>query len=160
MDRQIENTMPETKADSRLSTSNATKLAPARSVSGSSHLMCRTPLWGVAGFLGCAYFSWLSFNHVAREDYVWPHDAWTAATYIVWILLLIGLAFDTRCLRERIFFGVLVVNFAIGCGLTLWYNIPSADVRGARIGTGALWVVAALTSLTTLRNLPELPRNR
>jgi hypothetical protein len=148
--------MPETKADSRPSA----KIAVARSSTGSSHLMCRTPLWGVAGFLGCAYFAWLSFNHVIREEYIWPHDAWTAATYIVWILLLVGVAFDTRCLRERMFFGVLVVNFAVGCGLTLWYNIPSADVRGARIGTGALWVVAALTSLSTLRNLPDPPRNR
>jgi len=142
--------MPETKADSRLSTSNATKLAPARSVSGSSHLMCRTPLWGVAGFLGCAYFSWLSFNHVAREDYVWPHDAWTAATYVVWIVLLTALTVDTRCWRERLFFGVLVVNFLVGFGLTLWRTIPVADVRMARVGTGALWALAGVLSLTTI----------
>jgi hypothetical protein len=74
----------------------------------------------------------------------------------VWILLLTGLALDTRCRRERVFFGLLVVNFVIGCGLTLWYNIPSADVRTARIGTGALWALAALVSLTTLAAAPEL----
>jgi hypothetical protein len=34
--------------------------------------------------------------------------------------------------------------------LTLWYDIPASDVRTARIGTGALWAVAALLSLTTL----------
>ena len=82
----------------------------------SGHLMCRTPLWGVAGFLGCAYFAWISFSHVTRHEYEWPHDAWTTATYIVWILLLAGLALDTRCLRERLFFGVLVVNFVVGAG--------------------------------------------
>jgi hypothetical protein len=112
--------------------------------------MCRTPLWGVAGFLGCAYFAWISFSHVTRHEYEWPHDAWTTATYIVWILLLAGLALDTRCLRERLFFGVLVVNFVVGCGLTLWRNVPPADVRTARIGTGALWGLAAVMSLTTM----------
>jgi hypothetical protein len=116
----------------------------------SRHLMCRTSLWGVAGFLGCAYFTWVSFSHVTRNEYDWPHDAWTVATYLVWIVLLAALAFDTRCLRERLFFVVLVINFLIGCGLTLWGNVPAADMRMARIGTGALWAVAAVASLTTV----------
>ncbi len=120
-----------------------------------SHLMCSTPLWGVAGFLGCAYFTWISFGHVIHNEYGWPHDYWTVATYIVWIVLLAGLALDVRCLRERLFFGVLVINFVVGCGLTLWRNIPSADVRTARIGTGALWALAALVSLTTLGRASE-----
>jgi hypothetical protein len=121
--------------------------------------MCRTPLWGLAGFLGCAYFAWISFGRVARNEYDWPHDGWTAATYIVWIILLTGLAVDTRCLRERLFFSVLVVNFVIGFGLTLWHNISLADVRTARIGTGALWAAAAVVSLTTLRNAVNARRN-
>lgn len=137
MDRQIEN-------------ANLQMNAKQKQSSRSPHLMCRTSLWGVAGFLGCAYFAWVSFGHVTRGEYEWPHDAWTAATYIVWIMLLAGLAIDTRCLRERMFFGVLVINFVAGFGLTLWSNIPSADVHTARIATGALWVVAALLSLTTL----------
>jgi hypothetical protein len=112
--------------------------------------MCRTTLWGVAGFLGCAYFTWLSFLHVTRNEYDWPHDAWTAATYIVWIVLLTGLALDTHCLRERLFFGVLVANFVVGFALTLWHSVPASDVRAARIGTGALWAVGALASLTTV----------
>jgi hypothetical protein len=145
MDRQIENAEGEVEAKSK----------PKQPYS-SGHLMCRTPLWGVAGFLGCAYFAWISFSHVAHNEYVWPHDFWTAATYIVWILLLAGLALDTRCLRERLFFGVLVINFVVGCGLTLWNNVQSADVRTARIGTGVLWAVAALLSLTTLGSAPEL----
>jgi hypothetical protein len=124
----------------------------------SGHLMCRSSLWGVAGFLGCAYFAWISFGHISRNEYDWPHDAWTAATYVVWILLLAGLALDTRCFRERIFFGVLVINFIVGFGLTLWHNIPSPDVRTARIGTGALWALAALVSLTTLGKPRELGR--
>ena len=69
-----------------------------------------------------------------------------------------GLALDTRCWRERLFFGLLVINFVIGCGLTLWHSVPSADVRTARIGTGALWAMAALVSLTTLAGTPDLRR--
>ena len=150
MDRQIENAKVQT------GTNSETKPGARQSSYGSGHLMCRAPLWGVAGFLGCAYFAWVSFAHVARNEYDWPHDLWTAATYIVWILLLAGLAFDTRCLRERIFFSVLVINFVVGCGLTLWSSIPSADVRAARIATGALWALAALVSLTTLGNASEV----
>ena len=119
------------------------------------HLMCRTPLWGVAGFIGCAYFAWISFAHVLRRDYEWPHDLWTAATYLVRIVLLAGLALDTRCLRERFFFGLLVINFVVGCGLTLWHSIPASDVRTARIATGALWALAALAGLSTLAGAPE-----
>jgi len=156
MDKRIENAKAEAdaNADSDLVAKTGAK-APQRS----GHLMCRTPLWGVAGFLGCAYFAWVSFAHVTRNEYEWPHDLWTAATYVVWILLLAGLAYDTRCVRERLFFGVLVINFLVGCGLSLWRNIPSGDVRAARIGTGALWAVAALASLTTLGSPPEVRRN-
>jgi hypothetical protein len=136
MDPQIETTRP------------ATTPGPSQR---SAHLMCRTALWGIAGFLGCGYFAWISFSYIARAQYDWPHDTWTAATYVVWILLLGGLMLDTRCLRERLFFGVLVANFVVGCALTVWRTIPAADVRAARIGTGALWTLAALLSLATLR---------
>jgi len=118
--------------------------------SRSGHLMCRTSLWGIAGFLGCAYFTWLSFIHVARNEYDWPHEGWTAATYVVWILLLAGLALDTCCWRENIFFGILGLNFLIGFALTIWNTVPASDVRLARIGTGALWALAGLVSLTTV----------
>jgi hypothetical protein len=147
MDRQIET------RDVNL----AEKIA-AKSPYNSGHLMCRTRLWGIAGFLGCAYFAWISFGHVTRHEYDWPHDFWTAATYVIWILLLLGLALDTRCLRERLFFGILVVNFVIGCGLTLWVDIPTGDVRLARITTGALWALAAVVSLTTLSGAPGRSR--
>lgn len=116
----------------------------------SGHLMCRATPWGVMGFLACAYFTWISFHHILRGEYDWPHDGWTAATYVVWIVLLVGLMLDTRCLRERIFFGVLVANFVVGFGLTVWKTVPSNQVHNARIGTGALWAVAALASLATM----------
>jgi hypothetical protein len=117
---------------------------------GSGHLMCRASLWGVAGFLGCAYFAWISLARIAHNELEWPHDIWTAATYVVWIVLLGVLALDTRCLRERLFFGLLLINFFIGFSLTLWRTIPAGDVRTARLGTGALWALAAVVSLTTV----------
>jgi hypothetical protein len=116
----------------------------------SGHLMCRTALWGVAGFFACAYFTWVSFSHVLRNEFDWPHDAWTAATYLVWVVLLVALAVDTRCLRERLFFSVLVVNFLVGFGLTLWRTIEVANVRTVRVATGTLWALAAVLSLTTV----------
>jgi len=158
MDRQIDNA--KAKAGTQVESKVETKTGAKQSSSyRSGHLMCRTPLWGVAGFLGCASFAWVSFSRVTRGNYDWPHDFWTAATYIVWILLLAVLALDARCPRERVFFGLLVINFVVGCGLTLWSNVPSADVRIARIGTGALWAAAALVSLTTLGGAPELRKN-
>lgn len=153
MDRQVENEKSEVGASAGLTNPDTNNGAPRSS--RSDHLMCGTPLWGLAGFLGCAYFAWASFGHVARGDYEWPHDYWTAATYIVWIVLLAFLALDTRCSRERAFFGVLVTNFVIGFSVTLWRGISISDVRSARIGTGALWALAALVSLTTLRAAPD-----
>ena len=152
MDKQIEDVKPE--SETLVGAKTVTKRPSSR------HLMCRAPLWGVAGFLGCAYFAWISLGHVTRNEYEWPHDVWTAATYVVWIVLLAGLAVDTRCLRERLFFSLLVINFVVGCGLTLWRNVPDADVRSARIGTGALWALAALVSLTTLRGSADSSENR
>ncbi len=155
MDRQIDNA--KVKAGTKVEAKADTKTGAKQSSSyRSGHLMCRAPLWGVAGFLGCASFAWVSFSRVTHGNYEWPHDFWTAATYIVWILLLAGLALDARCLRERVLFGLLVINFVVGCGLTLWSNVPSADVRIARIGTGSLWALAALMSLTTLGSAAEL----
>ena len=159
MDRPIENAKVEVGIKAGSSSETGTKIVANQPYS-SGHLMCRTSLWGVAGFLGCAYFAWISFGHVTRNEYDWPHDLWTVATYVVWILLLAGLALDTRCLRERLFFGLLVANFVIGCGLTLWQAIPAADVRTARIGTGALWTLAALVSLTTLGKAAHIQRKR
>jgi hypothetical protein len=116
----------------------------------SGHLMCRSTPWGIMGFLACSYFAWVSFSHVRRGEYDWPHDAWTAATYIVWILVLVGLVLDTHCFRERTFFGLLVANFVVGLGLTLWSTVSLDQVHNARIGTGALWALAAVVSLSTM----------
>lgn len=144
MDRPIEAGKVEDRSDAEL------LVRPSAKTYRSGHLMCRSTAWGVMGFLACAYFAWLSFSHVLRHQYDWPHDGWTAATYIVWILVLVGVMLDTRCWREQAFFGVLVMNFVIGFGLTVWKAIPPVHVRTARFSTGAMWALAALVSLTTM----------
>jgi hypothetical protein len=143
--------------DRQIEVANGTGVAKRPYASG--HLMCRATPWGIMGFLACGYFAWISFSHILRSEYDWPHDGWTAATYMVWILLLVGLMLDTRCLRERLFFGVLVVNFVVGFGLTLWRTVPLAQVHNARIGTGALWGLAALLSLSTVGRSKTLGMN-
>jgi len=121
--------------------------------------MCRTSLWGILGFLACAYFTWSAFAHVIRNSFYWPHDAWTAATYVVWVVLLTALMLDNHCWRERLFFGVLVLNFLIGFGLTVWRTVPDQTIRTARIGTGVLWALAGLVSLTTVGREKKFPQN-
>jgi hypothetical protein len=142
--------------DRQIEMANSTPVA--KSPYSSGHLMCRTTAWGIMGFLACSYFAWISFSHVLRQEYDWPHDTWTAATYIVWILLLAGLTLDTHCLRERLFFGLLVANFVQGFALTLWRTIPSTQVHNARIGTGTLWGLAALVSLTTMGRSSQISK--
>lgn len=144
MDRPIEADKIEDRSDADL------LVRPSEKTQRSGHLMCRSTPWGLMGSLACAYFAWISFAHVWRNQYDWPHDGWTAATYIVWVLVLVGLMLDTRCWREQAFFGVLVTNFVIGFGLTVWRTIPALQVRNARLGTGALWSLAALLSLATM----------
>src|SRR5437660_12495084 len=93
MDRQIENAKVE--AGKKTGTKQPSSYR-------SGHLMCRTPLWGVAGFLGCASFAWVSFSRVSRGNYGWPHEFWTAAPRIVLSLVVAGLGVVARCLPQRV----------------------------------------------------------
>jgi hypothetical protein len=115
------------------------------------HLMCTTPFWGVAGALGCAYFAYLSYSRLRDLDFSWSHDWQSVLTGGVWILLLLGLIAETRCWRERTFFGLLFVNFSIAFALALWKRAPFDLMRQARKTTLALWILAMLASLLTLR---------
>ncbi len=115
---------------------------------GSAHLMCGTPVWGIAGVLGCSYLAYLSYSHVRRAEFDWPHDGWSIATYAVWILLMLGLLSQTRCWRERSFFGLVLANFVLGFGLVTWKGASVEAVREVRVASAALWTAAALISLT------------
>ena len=119
--------------------------------SKSPHLMCTTPFWGVAASLTCAYFAYLSYARWRDLDFSWSHDWESVLTGGVWLLLLLGLISETRCWRERTFFGLLLVNFAIAFSLALWRQAPGALMREARKTTLVIWVLALLASLMTLR---------
>jgi hypothetical protein len=111
------------------------------------HLMCGTPFWGFAGVVACTYFSYLSLSHVQRGEFGWPHDAWSIVSYAVWVLLMAGLARETRCWRERVFFGLVLTNFGFGFLVSVWTNASDEMVRELRIISTGLWGAAALVSL-------------
>ncbi|HEV2717953.1 MAG TPA: hypothetical protein VGU64_22000 [Terriglobales bacterium] len=112
-----------------------------------AHLMCGMPLWGIAGALACSYFAYLSYSHVRRGEFGWPHDTWFIVTYAVWVLLMAGLISETRCLRERVFFALALANFTLGFVLAIWEAAPLEAVRGVRIISSRLWGLAALVSV-------------
>ncbi len=124
-------------------------VTPTRQAGGarSAHLMCGMPLWGVTGTLACSYLAYLSYSHVRRAEFEWTHDGWSIATYSVWVLLMVGLLGETRCWRERIFFGLVMANFVLGLALAVWQAAPVDAVRHVRVISAALWAAAALVSL-------------
>jgi hypothetical protein len=113
----------------------------------SAHLMCGTPVWGIAGVLACSYLAYLSYSHLRLAEFDWSHDALSILTYAVWVLLMAGLLSETRCWRERIFFGLVLVNFILGFALAMWGAAPIQAVRGVRIVSAGLWAAAALVSV-------------
>lgn len=113
----------------------------------SAHLMCGTPIWGIAGLLACSYLAYLSYSHVRRAEFYWPHDAWSIATYAVWVLLILGLLTETRCWRERIFFALVLANFTLGFALAGWGNAPKEAVYDLRVISVGFWGLAAVVCL-------------
>ena len=112
-----------------------------------AHLMCGMPIWGITAALGCTYLAYLSYGHVRRAEFDWPHDTWFIVTYAVWVLLMAGLISETRCLRERAFFALVLANFTLGFVLAIWVAAPLEAVRGVRIISAGLWGLAALVSV-------------
>jgi len=117
--------------------------------------MCRTRLWGVAGATACAYFAYLAYARVRDSDFLWSRDWWSLLTYSVWALLVLGLLSETRCRRERIFFGLVLINLTAGLIFSLWGAAPLSYSRDAREAGLLLWILAALVSLMTLSRPKE-----
>ena len=124
-----------------------TEITAKRPRTKAAHLMCGQPIWGIAGVLSCSYLAYLSWSHVHREEFDWPHDVWSMVTYAVWVLLMAGLMSETRCLRERVFFALVLANFTLGFVLAIWEAAPLEAVRGVRIISSGLWGLAALVSV-------------
>jgi len=113
--------------------------------------MCGTPFWGIAAAVACAYSAYSGYTQLRDDDFYWQHGWWAVMTWAVWVVLLAGLASETRCWRERLFLGLLLANFALGFVLAAWSGAPSSTVRVGREISLALWILAALASLRTVR---------
>ena len=116
----------------------------------SAHLICGTPIWGIAAMVGCLYLAYASWARVQRGEVAWAGDIWTLLTHGVWIVLMAGLFIETRCLRERVFFVVVLLNFTLGLILGTWHTIAEQTARNARFIVVGLWTIAAVASALTL----------
>ncbi len=112
-----------------------------------AHLMCGMPLWGIAAAMVCSYLAYVSYAHVRQGEFSWSHDFLSIVTYAVWVILIAGLISETRCLRECLFFVLVLANFTLGFVLAVWAEAPFEMVRKAREISSALWALAAIASL-------------
>jgi len=117
----------------------------------SQHLICGSIFRGVVVTSACAYFAYTSYAVVRDQDFPWEHELWTIVTWAVWTLLLAGLFFETRCRRERILAVLLLANCFLGLIGSAWTSLASTPVRWSRTLSLALWLMAALVSLSTIR---------
>ena len=117
--------------------------------------MCRNRFWGVVGLIACVYFAYGAYIHIRDADLLWPHNWWSTLTYVVWGVLVLGLLTETRCWRERVFFGLVFLDLAVGLAFLLWSGAPLNYSREAREAVFYLWILAALASLTTLARSQE-----
>jgi hypothetical protein len=125
---------------------DSSKTSRAKSV----HLMCGTPFWGVVAAVACAYLSYSSYSRLRSGDLYGQNDWWTILTWVIWLMLIVGFVSETRCWRERLFFGLLLLNFLLGFVLAAWGSAPLDAVRGARQVSVVLWGCAAIGAVTTL----------
>lgn len=65
-----------------------------------------------------------------------------------------GLITGTRCWRERLFFTLVLANFAMGFTVAVWTAAPASIVRDMRITSALLWSLAALVSIVTTFSVP------
>ena len=123
----------------------------------SPHLMCGARSWGVAATAVSIYLAYLSYSQVREGDFYWQHEWWTILTWAVWLVLSAGLLTETQCWRERMFFCLVLLNFALGLIFAAWTSAPASTVRYAREAAMGLWILAAIASLTTFSRGPQTP---
>lgn len=111
-----------------------------------AHLMCGSKLWTISGFICCAYFAKVAATRVESVT-PWSHDPWDIATHLIWMIFMIGLITETRCWKERLFFGLVLANFAFAFGMGLWSGASDPTVRETRFVSAIAWAVAAGVSL-------------
>ena len=118
--------------------------------------MCRSRFWGIVGAIACAYFAYLAYARLRDADLLWSHDLWSLLTSAVWILLVLGLISETRCWRERVFFGLVFLNLATVFVFSLWTAARLNYAHAALEGSLLVWVLATLASLMTVSHHREV----
>jgi dipeptide/tripeptide permease len=131
---------------------------PARARAPAAHFMCGTPFWGIAASAACSYFAYSSYSQIADGNFYWQHGWWIVITWAIWLLLIMGLISETRCWRERIFFGLMLLNFSLGFVLAAWSTASFPTIRVGRQISLVLWVLAALASLRTVTSTGSGPK--
>ena len=123
-----------------------------------AHLMCGTPFWGIAASAACTYFAYSSYSQLADGNFYWQHGWRIVITWAIWLLLIMGLVSETRCWRERILFGLMLLNFSLGFVLAAWSTASLPTVRVGRQISLVLWALAALASLRTVTSTGSAPK--
>lgn len=121
---------------------------PARSQP--AHLMCGSRLWTIAAFVCSAYFAKIAVERARAADVGWSHDALDITTHAVWVLFMLGLITETRCWKERVFFGLVLANFALASVMGLWTSAPLTLINETRMLSAALWVAAGVVSFVLI----------
>jgi len=111
------------------------------------HLLCGSRFWPLSAALGCLYLAWLSYAHLASHQVAWPADVWSILAYSVWILFLLFLVSETRCLRERLLFTIFIANFALGLGMAAALATLQAAAVARQVSL-ALWILSAIYSIS------------
>lgn len=121
---------------------------PVRTRAG--HLMCGSRLWTIAAFVCSAYFAKVAVERARASNVAWSHDALDVTTHAVWVLFMLGLISETRCWKERVFFGLVLANFALASVMGLWSSAPVRVLDQTRFASAALWVLTAAVSFVLL----------
>jgi hypothetical protein len=117
-----------------------------------AHLICGSKLWTIVSFACSAYFAKIG---ISRMQYAWSRDPWDIATHLVWVLFMAGLITETRCWKERLFFSLVLANFALAFGMGLLAEPAHSIVTSTRTISAALWSSAALLSLVLMFSRPR-----
>jgi hypothetical protein len=114
------------------------------------HLICGSKIWTIVAFASCGYFAWKAYGRVGAEGFPWSHDVLEIVTHLVWIAFMAGLLTETRCWKERLFFALVLINFALGFGMGLWKAAPPSTVHTTRVISAGAWTLASVLSLVLM----------
>lgn len=120
--------------------------------------MCGSKTWTIVAFVCCAYFTKVALGRIHGLTIGWSHDSLDIATHLVWVAFLIGLFTETRCWKERIFFVLVFVNFAMASVMGFWSAAPGAVVQNSRLFSAVLWGLAAFVSFLLIFTKKQNPQ--